>query len=237
MKADTPFLDNRLRAVAEKIRPGVTLYDIGTDHAYLPVYAVVNRRVPHAVAADIAPGPLARAEAHIEAYGLKGTVQTVLSDGLKAITPCPPCDIVMAGMGGEMMARILDEKPEIRTCDVQLILQPMTKPEVLRDYLSSVGYDIFEESVVEEGKLYEILCCRYAGIPYRLSPSERLVGRRGARQENALFYALVKKKMATLVAVMEGKRAGGIAYDGEEAVLTELKTLVHDEAEGERGCL
>ncbi len=226
-------LDRRLLAIAEQIRPGVTVYDVGTDHAYLPAYLVGKGITPHAVASDVVEGPLSRARRTVVEAGLADRVETVLSDGLRDVGIAPPCDVVIAGMGGDLIARILSEKPEIRREDVYLILQPMTKPEHLRRYLAENGFVITRELVAEEGKLYEILCCCYTGEAYLLTDAECLVGKEGTRREDDLFLRLVQKKRDTLLKAAEGKKKGG--EDGlHEEMLAEALDAIRKENEEKR---
>lgn len=210
--------DARLTAVAAQVREGITLYDVGTDHAYLPVYLMEQGRISHAVASDVAEGPLASAKETVAMAGLADRIETVLSDGLHNVTLCPPCDVTIAGMGGDLMARILSDEPAVKDGDIRLILQPMTKQEHLRQYLSDNGFSIDAELVVEAGKLYEILVCHYTGETYSLTDEELLIGRRGARREDAVFYRMVDKKRLALCRTAEGKRRGGEIDPPEEAL-------------------
>ncbi len=226
-------LGPRLKAVADLVRRGVTLYDVGTDHAYLPAYLAGKGIVPRAVASDVVEGPLSRARKTIAEAGLSHCVETVLSDGLKAVDLAPPCDVVIAGMGGDLMARILSDKPEVKAEGVYLILQPMTKSEHLRRYLADNGYSIDSELVAEEGKLYEILRCHYSGQPYSLTEEELLAGRRGARREDDRFYRLVEKKMRSYEKAAEGKRCGGEDPERDEAVAAALRKVLNNRPKGE----
>jgi len=224
-------LDARLAAVAAQVREGVTLYDVGTDHAYLPVYLMEQGRVSHAVASDVAEGPLASAMETVVAAGLTDRIETVLSDGFRNVTLVPPCDVTIAGMGGDLMARILSDEPAVKDGDVRLILQPMTKQEHLRRYLADNGFSIDTELVAEAGKLYEILVCHYTGEPYALSDEELLIGRRGARREDAVFYRLVEKKRQALCRTAEGKRRGGETDPPEEAIAEAFQHILTQENE------
>ncbi len=232
MTQRTIRLDARLSAVAAQVRSGVTLYDVGTDHAYLPVYLVKQGVISRAVASDVAEGPLASAKETVAMAGLSDRIETVLSDGLQNVTLSPPCDVTIAGMGGDLMARILSDKPEVKNTDIRFILQPMTKQEHLRRYLGENGFAIETELVAEEGKLYEILVCRYTGEPYRLTGEELLIGRRGARREDALFYRLVDKKRQALCRTVEGKRRGGEIDPPEETLAAALETILTKRNEG-----
>ncbi|MCD8397951.1 MAG: class I SAM-dependent methyltransferase [Lachnospiraceae bacterium] len=101
-------LSKRLAAVADMVTPGLVLADIGTDHAYIPIYLVERQRIPRAIAADVNRGPLARASAHIREHALENEIETRLSDGLAEFSPGEAQSIVIAGMGGALTIRILE---------------------------------------------------------------------------------------------------------------------------------
>ena len=102
-------LSPRLQAVARLVTDGYRLADIGTDHAYVPIWLVKTGRIPGAVAADVNKGPLQRAAEHISASGLDSQIETRLSDGFSALSPGEVQSAVLAGMGGGLMIRILKE--------------------------------------------------------------------------------------------------------------------------------
>lgn len=170
-----PFsLGNRLALCASMVRRGTALTDVGTDHAYLPVWLAKRGFIRSAVAADIRPGPLKRARANILRYGVSDKVSVRLSDGLDQVRPPEAEDLTIAGMGGLMMIRILDRAPWLRKPDRRIILQPMTKAENLRRYLAGSGFFVVREKAAEEdGHIYTVM-----QVSYR--PEER--------QENEMFY-------------------------------------------------
>ena len=144
-------LSKRLAAVAEQIRPGVRVADIGTDHARLPVWLVRNNMVSAAIAVDIADGPLAVAREYIKRCGLSGRITVIRSDGLSALDLTQIDDIIIAGMGGETIAEILEQGLP-RIDGKRLILQPMSRPERLKARLMSAGIQIISEQIIEEGR-------------------------------------------------------------------------------------
>lgn len=148
-------LPPRLVAIADLAAPCGVLADIGTDHAHLPVYMIEEGLCRRAYACDVNQGPLARAASAVEKSGLSDRISLVLSDGLHAV-PEDYDTVVIAGMGGDLIARILYEHPPASA--EKILLQPMTKPEVLRRYLFRHGYSIGREVAVTEGeKRYIIL--------------------------------------------------------------------------------
>ena len=142
-------LPPRLFEVAQMIGSCRLLADVGTDHAHLPVFMIQNGQCSRAFACDVNEGPLLRAKSAVEKYGLSDCIDLIRSDGLHVV-PEEYDALVIAGMGGDLISRILYEHPPI--CAEKLILQPMTKPEVLRRFLFRHGYSIAEERAVTEGE-------------------------------------------------------------------------------------
>ena len=164
MSNSSSQLDNRLKLCADFVRKGAKLADIGTDHAYLPVWLCRIGRCPSAVAADINPEPLRRGQATIIESGMSGRIETRLSDGLKEIKPDEADDIVIAGMGGELIAKILSECSFATDSSKHFILQPMTKSEVLVAWLCENGFKILrQDCCVASGKCYTVLLVKYSG--------------------------------------------------------------------------
>lgn len=171
-------LDRRLAACAALVREGAAVCDVGTDHAYLPCFLVQSGKTSRAIAADVNPGPLASAGRHIRESGCSGQIRTVLSDGLRGIGPAEADDIVIAGMGGELIARIVLECGWLRDPDKRLILQPMTRAPFLRTELLRCGFSILEEvPVLERGHGYTVLHCAWTGERCEANPLFALAGR------------------------------------------------------------
>ncbi len=219
-------LDARLSTVASLIRGGVTLYDIGSDHAYLPVSLLLDGKIPFAYICDVARGPLSKAEETVKAFGVGDRSRLCLSDGMKSVTVIPPCDISIAGMGGELIASIIDACPDVRHPDVRLVLQPMTRGEELRKYLCENGFEILCETTVFEGKYYTVISCRYTGEKYELTPSELVLGRASVRSKNGEFFAMAENKLETLKAIYYGKKRGGADCSYERKLIDEITKIL-----------
>ncbi|MCC8123675.1 MAG: class I SAM-dependent methyltransferase [Oscillospiraceae bacterium] len=152
-------LSPRLRAVAQFIPQGARLADVGTDHAYLPVWLLQRGQIAYAVASDLREGPLERARATAARYGMSEQIRFCLGDGLVRIMPDEVDTIVIAGMGGETISAILAAAPWLKAGNHRLILQPMSAQEDLRAWLAGNGYRIVQESLSREGEtLYVALC-------------------------------------------------------------------------------
>lgn len=156
--------DKRLLLCASFVRRGSTFADIGTDHAYLPVWLCKNGIVPHAIAADINPRPLESGAKAVALAGLGDKIELRLSDGLKNISENEADDIVVAGMGGELIADIIEACPYSKNKSKRFILQPMTKSEQLIIRLCESGFRIIAQDCAEAGgKCYTVICAEFSG--------------------------------------------------------------------------
>lgn len=152
-------LDRRLKTVAEFVRKDKRIADIGTDHALVPCW-LYQQGAKEIYAADISEGPLASARATAEMFGIKD-IKLILSDGLDNVPPVD--DVIIAGMGGEMIADILC-RCKFSNPDMRFILQPMTKDFMLRRALYKNGFEIItEKTAAVSGKVYTVMLCAYTG--------------------------------------------------------------------------
>ena len=150
-------LTPRLHLLADWVPPGARLADVGTDHGYLPVWLRLHGRVASAIACDLREGPLVRARETGRIWGADG-VDYRLGNGLTVVSPEEADTIVIAGMGGENIAAILARAPWTADGDHTLLLQPQTRAEVLRAFLTENGYAIRREALVEDrGVLYPVM--------------------------------------------------------------------------------
>lgn len=203
-------LGGRLQLCASMVRPGTALADIGTDHAYLPIWLAKQGLVSRAIAADIRPGPLQSAQQNIRRYRVEELVSTRLSDGLEAIFSVEADDIVIAGMGGEMMIQIIKNASWLRDGEKRLILQPMTSVPQLREFLAGEGFAVLrEQAAVEDGHAYSAMQVRYAPEKVGTDSLYPYIGKLDATTEDNCAY------MCKVIAQLE-KKAGGLAVSGSQ---------------------
>ena len=163
-------LDARLAAAAEMVRPGSVAADIGSDHGYLACHLVQRELCPKVYACDINVEPLERTKRTIRQCGLGDRVEARLSDGLAALHNAALDDVVIAGMGGELIAQILDDAPWLRDEHTRFILQPMSKAERLRAWLYQNGYELLAERAVSCGRFsYSVMQAAYCGEKREIS--------------------------------------------------------------------
>lgn len=157
-------LTPRLSLVASLVNKCEKFLDVGTDHAYLPAYLIENNIADFSIASDINPNPLENAEKTLTEEGLHNFIELRLSDGFKNIYPDEADEIAVAGMGGIMIAQMIDETEWLKDSKKHLVLQPMTHFENVRRALLTNGFEILEERTVSEGRrVYLVISAKYTG--------------------------------------------------------------------------
>ena len=148
-------LSKRLLAVTELVTKGNRVADIGCDHAYTSIYLVKKGITPYAIAMDINAGPVERAKENVALYGLQDWIVVRRSDGVKELSAQEADTLLITGMGGLLMKKILSDKPEIIQSVKELVLQPQSEVAELRKFLHSIGFVITAEQMLkEDGKYY-----------------------------------------------------------------------------------
>lgn len=151
-------LSNRLYAVASMVTPGNIVVDVGTDHGYIPIYLVEKNIISRAIAMDINIGPLKRADQHIKDFHMENYIETRLSDGVASLKKGEGDTLIIAGMGGSLVIKILKEGKTVLGNMKELILQPQSEIFLVRKFLQKEGYLIQNENIIlEDGKYYSII--------------------------------------------------------------------------------
>ena len=189
-------LNNRLALCAEMVRKNSRIADIGTDHAYLPIYLIKTNKASHVLACDIRQKPLDNAAANVKKTNTEN-VELRLCDGLSGVEPHEVDTIVIAGMGGEVISGILNSCPWIKDNRYHLLLQPMTSADALRQFLCENGFEIADETAVEDnGKIYTIISCRYTNAAISVSDAFIFTGKLNKEREFDRKY--IEKQLARL---------------------------------------
>ena len=163
----------RLMKIAEMIPNGSRIADVGTDHGFLPIYLLKKNLIDFAVCSDIKKGPLSNAEKNIKKYGFESKTRLCLADGLSGILPGEVDTAVIAGMGGEMIANILENG--IPKGIGVLFLQPMRNVDVLRKKIHQTGFKISNEMFVKEKDKFYIIICAEKGNEPKWNEDEYIV--------------------------------------------------------------
>ncbi len=197
------------------------LADVGTDHAYVPVYLLQKGVVQSALAMDVGRGPLERATETIRKYHLEDKIKTRLSDGLSKLSPGEVDSVVIAGMGGSLMRRLLENSPEVAGQLKELILQPQSEIFLVREYLRISGWRIVEEEMlVDAGKYYTLM----KALPITDSEKSEKLPDKDYRLEDVYGPVLLREKHPVLRSYLTWERGIFAAIekqlpeDGGEAV-------------------
>jgi tRNA (adenine22-N1)-methyltransferase len=226
-----PRLDARLAAAAEMVRGDVAA-DIGTDHGYLASYLILSGKCSRVIASDVNPMPLEKCRATAEALGASDSIDIFLADGLdglpleeKGVT-----DIIICGMGGELISRIIDRSDYTRRSGVNLVLGAMSSIGELRDYLCEHGFAVTaQRTVMASGKLYQLISAEYTGEAYTITSVERCIGTAYEKEKNnPLFAAIAKRELEKAESRLAGKRLGGRDAAEDEELARSLHELLRE---------
>ncbi|WP_267201869.1 tRNA (adenine(22)-N(1))-methyltransferase [Limosilactobacillus kribbianus] len=188
---DEKHLSRRLATVASFVPDGARMADIGSDHAYLPAALALEKKISYAVAGEVVRGPYENAVHEIKNHGLDAVIKPRLADGLAAIAPADKIDtVVVAGMGGALIAKILDEGVTKLAGVIRLILQPNVGEYRLRCWLMDHHYQIMAERIVaEDDHIYEIIVAEPSVVPFRYSDYELTFGPLLLEKKGPVFAA------------------------------------------------
>lgn len=201
--SEIPNLSPRLSRIAALVPKNRCTADIGTDHAYIPIYLVQKGIAERAIASDIKRGPLLRAKENVTKHNLSDKIDLRLGAGLSTLSKGDTEVIIIAGMGGILISEILENSRHITDSAKLLILQPMTAVLELREYLATHGFSVESEHLeAEDEKLYNIIVARPGGNCH-YTQKELYFGKFLSETSPALFpryKAEVLKKLSRRIA-------------------------------------
>ena len=218
-------LGKRLLSAANFVRQGAYLADIGTDHAYLPLFLLDRGVIGRAVCADINEGPLASAVENARECGLSDRITFKLTNGAIGLSDMGITDYAICGMGGELIAEIIDASEHLKEKGVHLILQPMTKQAHLRRYLAKEGFSILSEDYSHEaGRYYLTILAEYCGTVREISDFEAEFGT-PPRDEGRTYEmrGYFEAKIRTLKKIRDGKKSSGESDIPEALIIEEYE--------------
>ena len=192
------MISKRLELVASFVPQGAILLDVGSDHAYLPIELIERGQIESAIAGEVVEGPYQSAVKNVEAHGLKEKIQVRLANGLAAFEEADQVSVItIAGMGGRLIARILEEGLDKLANVERLILQPNNREDDLRIWLQDNDFQIVAESILEEaGKFYEILVVEAGQMKF--SASDVRFGPYLSKEVSPVFVKKWQKEAAKL---------------------------------------
>ena len=227
----------RLLCCAKMIAPGARVADIGTDHGYLPVYLLRAGRAASVLATDLRRMPLDNARKNAARFGLAGRIGFVQCDGLAGVSPQAVDTVVCAGMGSDLICRIIGDAPWLRDAGYTLILQPQGTVHDLRRWLQANGFAICRETLVQDGGfLYPVMAVRY-GPGAAASPGADYCSRALRESGSPLLGAYLARQRRNLEKSVAGLQKARAEADRQKlgyfaAALAEITQMEQDDGNG-----
>ncbi len=219
----------RLSAIVNFAGKCDVIADVGTDHAYIPIYMVNNYLCKKALALDIKQGPIRAAEKNIEKFAKNKNIEIRLGYGLGPLKPGEADTVIIAGMSGIKISEIL-EKGYNKIAGSKLILQPMQNLFCLKEYLYGNMYKIEDEILVKEGrKIHNIISIRKTGQKLKADLIDIFVGRRLINKNDPLLYDYVYNNIVRYKRIVDGlneSKSNRIDADKYKLVLNTLHSVL-----------
>lgn len=225
-----PELSRRLKVISGLIKTGGSVCDVGTDHGYLSAFLFLSGNFTSVTATDLREKPLLNAKKNLKELNAEG-VRLVLCDGLGKVKREEADNVVIAGMGGEIISDIISKTDFLKDETVNLILQPTTSAKDLRIFLGLSGFEVIKETAVSEnGKLYSVMQVRFSGNRRKLSDYELYIGKLDLSDETAKKYALKQLKiLKKLVLDTEGIKECEEKNLKAKKIISEIENAIGEE--------
>lgn len=222
-------LSERMLMAAKMVRKGNSVADIGTDHAYLPAYLVLNGITPKALACDVRKGPLENARKTVEHYGIEDKITLRLSDGFDEIEPFEADDFIMCGMGGTLMEQLVQRAYWLKDKSKRIIVQPQSHAEDIRRFFVENSFEIlFEDACIDGGKLYCAMAAEYTGEITKKNISYIYTGElpKCKKEESRLYLENIHSRLCKK---LEAERVHGSAETADylEKVTDEMREILN----------
>jgi len=201
--------------VADNVLSGGVVADIGCDHGFTSIYLMENKMAERVIAMDINKGPLERAKEHIMQYGLEKSISLRQSDGAKALKAGEADTLLISGMGGNLICRILRESEIVARAAKELVLSPQSEVHQVRRLLHKMGFCIAAENMVlDQGKYYVVI----RGVPGKESyqeETEYLYGKKLMEGRSRTFRSYLKKEAYRVEKVLAGMEQKALSQDSQ----------------------
>ncbi|WP_195336231.1 tRNA (adenine(22)-N(1))-methyltransferase [Paraclostridium bifermentans] len=226
-------LTDRLLKIASLVDEGKKIADIGTDHGYIPVFLLNNKKIDFAILADVNKGPLENARKEVRHNKLDDKVDLRLGSGIEVLNDNEVDEIIIAGMGGILIGELLEAKKSVAQNAEKLILQPMQAQAELRKYLYNKGFEVIDEVLVKEDfRIYEIIVAKYTGRKTEVTDEIYYeVSKKLIEKKDELLAEFLNKKISgyeNIIKKLEGKSGEIIENKRNETikVIEKLKEML-----------
>ncbi|MBO4987972.1 MAG: SAM-dependent methyltransferase [Lachnospiraceae bacterium] len=198
-------LSQRMQMVADMVSKGNVLADIGCDHGFVSIYLLENGICPKVIAMDVNEGPLLRAKEHIEERGLSSYIDVRLSDGMEKLLFGEADSVLIAGMGGRLVIKILTDCMDKAKDLKEIVLQPQSELHLVRQFLTDMGFHIIQEDIVKDnGKFYPAMRVAWRGEKAQaLSEEELWYGPLLLKEKHPVLQEYLEKEKAKYAQIAE----------------------------------
>lgn len=218
--------DERMKLIYGKVREGVTVCDVGTDHAIIPIELLLSGKAERCVLTDISAPSLEKGVKNAGNAGVGGKISAYCANGTLGVPLDGQMDFIIAGMGGELISQILDQDERLRNPGYGFVLQPMSKAEELRRYLAENGFLVKNETKVESGgRVYAVICCSYDGAVRTISEKELFLGY-GFDAKRSLDRIYAEKVLASFRVRLKGLESAETRDESEiNLLINQIKMI------------
>lgn len=226
------LLSKRMQMVADLVTRGGVLADIGCDHGFVSIYLIEKGICPKVIAMDVNEGPLLRAREHIEERGLTEYIDIRLSDGMEKLKMQEADSILIAGMGGRLVIKILSDYMDKAKALKEVILQPQSELHLVRRFLSEQGFHIVKEDMTEEnGKYYPAIKAAWKeGETESLQEKEEWFGPCLLKEKNSVLLEYLQREKAKFVQILNEIENSGKREDNTNKEAVKDRLLLIDSA-------
>lgn len=221
-------LSRRLQTVAQEVCSGGVVADIGCDHGFTSIYMVEQGLAERVIAMDINEGPLERAKQHIVQYNMEELIETRLSDGARCLCVGEADTLLISGMGGALICRILGESLEVAEAAGELVLSPQSEPFLVRHFLLEHGFRIDREQMLEEQGKYYVVLHAVRGSQSFAREEEYLFGKYLIDMGNDCLEAFLEKeqqRILKILSAMEKKKMSPSGFERQNSIKEKLKQV------------
>ena len=208
-------LSGRLQTVAESVLSKGVVADIGCDHGFTSIYLIEKQMAERIIAMDVNKGPLERAKEHIIQYGMQDKISLRLSDGAKELKPGEVDTLLISGMGGALICRILQQSEEVTRTAKELVLSPQSEIHLVRRLLHKMGFMIADEKMIfDQGKYYNVIRA-VPGSEVYLEELDYIYGKRLIEKRDAVFQSFMQKEAERVAKVLSGMEQQILSENGQ----------------------
>lgn len=224
----------RMKTIADMVPEGLSIADIGCDHGFVSIYMVTDRKAPFALAMDVNDGPLVRAKEHITEYGLEDVISTRLSDGAKRLEVGETDAAIIAGMGGRLICRILEDSVDKFKAMKCFVLSPHSDIPFVRHFLYEQGFAIEDEEMVfDEGKYYVSMRCVGAEHGDELNCLQEEYGPILIDKKHPVLKAYLENEQTKMSEIVERLKAeAGVASSEKNEAIYDRIVQIEGKLEG-----